>query len=562
MSNVYDEIKKLLDIKGRNFHYLKKRLLKICSDFDVNHPFQLLFTEEIDKQPDIYYFICDVFHSSLGMEDAILLYEIYSHEEKSTQHQIKFGHILSLLYGSFIHLEKVIYDLIKHPKLSVSEKIRVLNTYKRETFDFWRAIKPKYLQSLSTDLINSINLDKLSRNDFREDMSRIIADELPSIKPIISEDSNLIIIVLEDFYSYHRSTVNKLILDWVYSIRKFHSEYKIKIINTLDFYTDGSAICGQRKNREVIYKDIMDDLALSCKETVDVEFIYRPINVDLISWIKNILELEVILSVVSFPSPRWPLLKLLKSVVPVVAVELANGLNLKDMATITLPNGKITQSVVDKYNDCYFEADFPQIPFPQKEHYNRSDFDLAEDAFVIASVGRHLFSRSAIDINIYMEGVCKLLASSEKLVWYFIGEEAETSLFNKKVQSLIAEKRILISDYESDLIAFFEICDLFAMPAIQGGGRGIGLAASVGLPCISFSISDGSKSFPNELVFDISDMDGYFSNILELMNDKTSYSHVANVCKKIFGTDLYERSAQQMIEACQLANRKFCIEKL
>ena len=549
------EMKLALELK--NLNKSREKVEFFISNLNGRGVFDYLLYEEFESAY-FYYKLCFVIRSTLSKNDLIDMDGIeLDLIDKEESVRIKFSHIKSIIFCDFSFLEKEIESVFLNELVSFSYKNDLLNTYKREVFDFRRKIKPSHLSCFSENYFNDINRCQLNRNSFRESLEKNLIDRFKreDLSFNVSEKSKNIYVFLEDFYINPKSTVNKLILDWLYLIMKYYPDYEINILCLLDFFYSGNVIPGQKRNLEIDIDEMLKTLGLENNGNLTLH--YRPGDIDVFSWIKAVLSESDVLSVISFPSPRWPILKVIKSSLPIVAVELANGIDLKDMSWVTLPNGRVTDSVRMKYGRNLFEVEFPQIPFEKEVEYTRKEFSIPKDSIVLVSVGRHLFSRSFLDVNAYFKKVFEILENNKSVIWYFIGEREPEINDSDLLRHYQASNRIIIKENESDLMAFYSLCDVFVMPSIKGGGRGSALAASSGLPCVSFSLSDGAKSLPPQLVFDIESINQYFEKINSLIICDNERLEFSKVCGNIFNGSLLNKSANKMLEACYLANSYF-----
>lgn len=512
----------------------------------------------VNGEEDVYYKLCDIIHNTLSQKDLDEIEEnatLLLNDLSNFKDFVLFQHFKSLVIGDFSFLEQALTSILNNKQSTVDFKLELLNTYKNETFDFRRKIRPRHLDNLSKELIGSLNQKLNARDIFRQNaVNTLVNETVNQINTFnFKSESKNIVFILEEIQQRYSSTVNKLIFDWVYSVNTFNPEYNITILVTNDV-VDG-IIPGIKSKKIVNTQELVETLEINHPDT-KVNAIYRDKNVELLSWLfGEFNKHDDLLGIVTFPSPRWPLASVLSQVAPTVGIELANGVNLNEMATIILPNGIPSKKTRDKYGDKLVEVPFPQIPFPKAIEYTRGQFNFSDTDFVIVSVGRHLFSRASIDIKLFLDRVVSLLVKHSNLKWFFIGEK---NIFDHgseytELSSFITSGRVSIVSNEDDLVGFYDVCDLFAMPPIKGGGRGIGLAASCCLPCISFDISDGAKSFPKELVFDSEDMNSYFEMIERIyLNDdlKDTYS---KLCRNIFGPELHKECSTGLIDAVRRA---------
>ena len=539
-------------------HLLNKLINKRGTTLDY------FITNYKDIETDDFYTLLDIVFNTFSYLDLSEYDMFIKHIDdafNSLEDIMRIAHIYTLVKGDMGYLELGTNYIISQETYSLSEKLVTLNTYKRELNDIRRSIKPKHLLNLSNDLILSLKHADRNREIFLHDMNKkiqfLINKDYKHFKSKISLNSQNIVILLEDFFAYYKSTVTKLILDWIYCVGLYCPEINIDILVTRDFSVQNGYAKGQKYENKVLLSEIFEKLNLLNSYTKNIKIIYREPTDNLLQWFSSKIGNKDLLSLVIFPSPKWPLPIALKKYFPIVGIELANGVNLNEMVDIVLPNGIINEKTKEKYGNKIYSVDFPQIPFPKESDYSRSAFNIDSNSCIVVSVGRHLVTRSGKEWLSYIERVIKLLQNYNELIWIFVGENKNSYMknVNQEFVQLYKKNRIILIEEEKDLMALYDICDIFAMPPIGGGGRGIGLATSSSLPCISFKVSDGAKSLPGNLVF--SEPKQYFKMLEDLIiNDKLRYK-IGLECKNIFGEELLKKSAFGLVNACKMANKNF-----
>lgn len=498
-----------------------------------------------------YYKNCEIVFYTLSRKDIDDLYSLLSNSKYESDEFLLFATI-SLCTADLSHLEQFISKAIIQKAL----KLDYLNTLKKITFDFRRKIKPTYLQGLSELYIASINRSLLQRDVFRQQFTDEIKITL-NLKPIKTHESTLVLL-LEEVQERTLSTVNKLIFDWIYILNKETPKLHIKVLVTNDFQAvqDGFPF-GFSANKTIGLEQIYEEFGLVLENPETVELIYRPSHIGSLEWVLENLKIISPIAVMCFPNPQWPFLKVLKDYIPIIGVELANGVNLKDMCTVVFPNGKPNDHTKNKYGDMLFDIEFPQIAFKNQTNYTKTQFGLPENTPLIVSLGRQLFARSAIDLQQYFSKIKGFLDINQSCVFILVGEKPPQIINQAEFATLVDDKRILFIPDEQDIMSLLNICDIFAMPPIKGGGRGIGLAASIGLPCVSFDISDGAKSLPSHLIFKLTDLDGYFQKLDTLLNNKVEYETESFNCSQIFTDKLFSKISNATNSAIKLARANF-----
>lgn len=171
------------------------------------------------------------------------------------------------------------------------------------------------------------------------------------------------------------------------------------------------------------------------------------------------------------------------------------------------------------------------------------------------SFGRNFIQRSKEDWNDFKNKITSFLSIYKEAVWVCVGESSIEFESDFDLNRLICDRKILIIENEEDLMALYELCDIFLMPPIGGGGRGIGLAASSGLPCLTMSYGDGAKSLPSLAV--CNSIDEMFLSLEKIYKDDDFCDSLSASCKIVFGDELYKKSAHDMFKSAVKANANF-----
>ncbi len=111
----------------------------------------------------------------------------------------------------------------------------------------------------------------------------------------------------------------------------------------------------------------------------------------------------------------------------------------------------------------------------------RNQFDIAEDAFVLAIVGNRLDSEITPE---YLEFLNELLDYDKRFVIAFIGKFHQINLHQNE------NHRVFYLGFQSDLSAAFQIVNLYLNPPRNGGGKSALIALYNGVPVVTFPECD------------------------------------------------------------------------
>jgi glycosyltransferase involved in cell wall biosynthesis len=553
--------------KNNKYQAAKNEILNLVDVTDSKYITALLLSEAFKNLNTDYNksicTICDIVYNTLSHGDLNeLKYFKIKLKCENVYVSLVSSYIMSLMFGKLAFIEQNVNNKIDSDEITISNKVEIYCALRKIIYEIKMKIKPDYYKNMSKELIGSLFLSTLECERFRvgklESVKSLFRREFVNNVIPLSRGSKRIIVLVDEIISGSHSTVTKLIFDWIYCVGEFYPEYSVEVLVTLDFLIDGTDAVGTNKQPEINLLKMLDDLNLSSEYTRKISILYRKNGEDLMAWLKKHLNNKPILSLFCFPSPKWSLPIMLNDLYPIVGVELANGMNLNGMASVIIPNGTINEKTIKIYGDKLFKAEFPKIPFLPKEKYKRSDFNIPTNSVLIVSVGRSFVMRSInTEWNEYVDNITTLLKQNNNHVWLFVGESLEN--FTKSVNEELAvyiNDRIFIIENERDLMALYNICDIFAMPPINGGGRGLTLAAFSKLACICLSKSDGSKNIPNDFVFDT--LSDYFNFVKLLIDDIELRVFASNKCfDKVSEHGLLLKSATDFINACKQANNLF-----
>lgn len=126
------------------------------------------------------------------------------------------------------------------------------------------------------------------------------------------------------------------------------------------------------------------------------------------------------------------------------------------------------------------------IDFPvPKQNKSRSDYGLAKSQFVMITVGNRLHADMSWE---FITEIGKFLIDHHDAVWLLVGVQTWPELA-VKYADLMNSKRIVMLTYEYDLVALYDLCDVFINPVRYGGGHSIAWAMSRRLPVLQLKIS-------------------------------------------------------------------------
>ncbi len=143
------------------------------------------------------------------------------------------------------------------------------------------------------------------------------------------------------------------------------------------------------------------------------------------------------------------------------------------------------RSVFNKANRIYHSVEKEPVmelplfisPPPSQAVYSRRQYSLAEDDFVLVTVGSRLDTEMSEE---FIDCVCGALLNEPGLKWLIVG--SMSVYINEKYKNCLREGKIVYIPYEHDLLALYQICDVYLNPERQGGVASVLWAAMCGLP--------------------------------------------------------------------------------
>lgn len=128
-------------------------------------------------------------------------------------------------------------------------------------------------------------------------------------------------------------------------------------------------------------------------------------------------------------------------------------------------------------------------PLQEVQGYQRADFNLPEDAFIITTVGNRLKKDLTPE---FIDCVCEFLKEHRNACWILVGA-TKNDYINEYHPELVAKKQIITWGYEQKLQAFYAMCDIYWNPDRMGGGGSLVRAMNCGIPIVT-------TTFPSDIL--------------------------------------------------------------
>ena len=179
---------------------------------------------------------------------------------------------------------------------------------------------------------------------------------------------------------------------------------------------------------------------------------------------------------------------------------------------------ELEQKIIETHemSDLYRYTLYPGFDLPAREDaLDRSEYGIPEDAFVFAAVSTRLDNELTPDILDLFEEIITIPNAYIALAGIYAKPE---KLYNLNPS---LKGRVIYTGYQSQVMAFYSMCDAYINVSKKGGGGSIVYAMSAGLPPLALREGDAGQAMME--MPDYKDYAGilYMANLL--VTDKTIY---------------------------------------
>lgn len=129
------------------------------------------------------------------------------------------------------------------------------------------------------------------------------------------------------------------------------------------------------------------------------------------------------------------------------------------------------------------------LPLQPVQGYQRADFHLPENTFVITTVGDRLEKELTPE---FIDCVCEFLKEHRNACWILVGRKINNYV-NEYHRELVAKKQIIEWGYEENLLAFYAMCDIYWNPDRMGASGSMTRAMRRGIPIVT-------TTFPSDVL--------------------------------------------------------------
>lgn len=191
------------------------------------------------------------------------------------------------------------------------------------------------------------------------------------------------------------------------------------------------------------------------------------------------------------------------------------------------------------------------LPKPTKR-IKREEFGFSQEDCIMVTVGNRLDAE--LDEE-YISNICQIIQQKANLKWLIVGA-AELKYLVNNYKDLLG-KKIIRLDYEKDLMALYDICDIYINPRRHGGGISIAMAMDRGLPVVIFSNPSDGLNYVGEENGVGYDYSSYLNEIDKLYSDPNYRFQKAILMKKRIATFSMQSSVSNLLDIINIARDRY-----
>lgn len=365
-----------------------------------------------------------------------------------------------------------------------------------------------------------------------------------------------IAIVVDQLLSKNHSPT-KAILDYAINLKKYYSEYSIRLFVEDNFaFSESEVIIPYGYSSTVSHNLRVEHISYINNEAIEVYYSEpskgKKERLKLfLDEIKN-YNPEIIITTSDISVART----FLFPCYPIIFIS-HGAINYTTPADIYLhgskedvleDNKKYRLLDVDRVGEINWGLDLPK---PQKI-FSRKDIGLKNDDFVFITVGNRLDAEMDI---CFIDLVCSFLSENKKSKWLIVGP-AKLQRLEQKCKFFLNDIIIRIN-YENDLPGLYGICDVYLNPDRKGGGYSIAIAMNENLPIVILNNqSDGLIYVGNENGAGDT-WSEYLNEMKRLFNDQSYRENKGLLMKRRIETFNLQNSVNQLIGYFDLAKESF-----
>ena len=372
---------------------------------------------------------------------------------------------------------------------------------------------------------------EFDRKEVIERLSELNKSEIYSNNKVINKEINKIIIVTDQLLTLNHSPT-KTTLDIAKSIKVEYPDVNIKIVVEDNLYCKGLEKIIPYLFTSIESKDCQLIHELELFESY-IDVYYANNNMNLITKLsETVKEIDNFCpDVIFYTTPISLSVRSLLKFYPVVYISY-NDFNFTIPSDIYLERSK--SEVIkenEKYklinnNNVYEFSPSRKNYIGAKSKYNREEFKLNSNDFVIVTVGNRLDGEITDE---FIDMIADFMKCNDRIKWVIVGN-CQLNYFKNKYKDIFLNNTIKI-EYEYDLPALYGICDVYLNPQRSTGGGSIFTAMYEGLPIVMLSnYSDAINhiGIENTCGYDLNDI----KNELYKLYNNSEYMNAKSILMK------------------------------
>lgn len=157
----------------------------------------------------------------------------------------------------------------------------------------------------------------------------------------------------------------------------------------------------------------------------------------------------------------------------------------------------------------------------------------------------------------FIKQCMKILKKYPKVYWTIAGvfDFEELLSRDKDFQEMFAMDRVKLIRLEPDLRELYRLCDIYIHPNTAGGGRGVALAVSEGLPVLCYDECDSCNILDESVIFN--NDDDYFNFLEHLICNVDLRKSVSKKLKYLLELHSIDNVANEFLGFCIEARKNF-----
>lgn len=178
--------------------------------------------------------------------------------------------------------------------------------------------------------------------------------------------------------------------------------------------------------------------------------------------------------------------------------------------------------------------------FNSKSTYNKSDFGIPENSFVVGHTGRYNFAKNHKTII----EVAKIICDKYNSIYFVLcGKDTDVYLSNDISSNPILKDKVKVLGYRKDVSSILSLFDLYFFPSITEGQPNSLIEAMIsGLPILASNIGPIIETTPEEIHIDLKnpmDVGGFAIAIEEFyIKNKTNNKNLSDWAINKFNPDI------------------------